>query len=460
MKIAQYLAAASFVLTSATFAQPVITKLLSSGGSTAGGEFIYLMGTFPAGFPTVLIGGGSAAVLQSTTSSILCLTPPGVGSNLQVQVIFAGQPSNTVQYSYNMPRVLNINPATAPTAGATSIVITGTDFGSNPLVTIGGTTVPRIISTENSFTGLLPQGQGANLPVIVNVGGQTNLTTPTTFSYNLPSLTSFLAPTNPTQGGGVITLNGSNFGQSPQVRVGTQTTSVIAGTLTPTQLQFPMPAGAGANIPISLSVGGQLSNTLNISYSLPTITTVLPPNGPTAGGTEIELIGNNFGPDTSATILFDGQPVANSPTSIGHTSLKFLLPAGQGLSRTIRVNAGGQLSNQLTLNYDAPVLSSVEPSSVSVTGDDLLHLSGNNFGLNPVVLVNGAIAPVVSHTHTAITCRPPVQGPGIKQVVVVVGPGTSQPIDLLYTCPPDFNGDGAVDFFDYLDFVDAYSLAC
>ena len=27
-------------------------------------------------------------------------------------------------------------------------------------------------------------------------------------------------------------------------------------------------------------------------------------------------------------------------------------------------------------------------------------------------------------------------------------------------CPADFNGDGAVDFFDYLDFVDAFSMAC
>ena len=27
-------------------------------------------------------------------------------------------------------------------------------------------------------------------------------------------------------------------------------------------------------------------------------------------------------------------------------------------------------------------------------------------------------------------------------------------------CPADFNGDGAVDFFDYLDFVDAFSIGC
>ncbi len=32
--------------------------------------------------------------------------------------------------------------------------------------------------------------------------------------------------------------------------------------------------------------------------------------------------------------------------------------------------------------------------------------------------------------------------------------------DLAATCTADFNGDGIVDFFDYLDFVDAFSVGC
>lgn len=68
--------------------------------------------------------------------------------------------------------------------------------------------------------------------------------------------------------------------------------------------------------------------------------------------------------------------------------------------------------------------------------DTSLELPAARFNLVSCVAVRGGCNPAAVATSRA--------------AILTVGPD----------CPADFNGDGAVDFFDYLDFVAAFSTEC
>lgn len=55
------------------------------------------------------------------------------------------------------------------------------------------------------------------------------------------------------------------------------------------------------------------------------------------------------------------------------------LPSGQGVSKPIVVNANGQESNTVVMNYANPVITSCSPQ-VETPGGMTLTINGNSFG--------------------------------------------------------------------------------
>jgi hypothetical protein len=87
--------------------------------------------------------------------------------------------------------VASIFPLSGPTDGSTALTITGNNFGVSASVKIGSTTCAPTSQSATRITCLTSIGNGINLPVFINVGGQ-NVTSTTglLFSYAPPSLTS------------------------------------------------------------------------------------------------------------------------------------------------------------------------------------------------------------------------------------------------------------------------------
>ena len=81
------------------------------------------------------------------------------------------------------PRVVSINPASGPASGGTTVTISGSNFSSGAIVTIGGTPATNVAllngSTITAVTG--PRSAGA-ADVVVSVGGRT-ATLPAGFTY-------------------------------------------------------------------------------------------------------------------------------------------------------------------------------------------------------------------------------------------------------------------------------------
>ena len=289
------------------------------------------------------------------------------------------------------PILTGISPASGPTAGGTLITLTGQDFSASPTVMIGG--LAATVQPGGSATSVvvsLPAGEGTNLQVVLDAGGI--YSNALAFSYLPPAISGVSPGTGPTQGGTTLTVTGSNFGLNPSVFVGPSFAPVISTSHT--QLTCILPAGQGQNVQLVVFVGGQLSAAASFSYTAPAITSLSPANGPVAGGTPITINGSNFG--TSPVVTFDGVVVPSTADAVTpHNKLHITSPSGSGTARKIAVVASGQLSNSVSFNYDGPTLYGINPATGSTSGNFPVTLTGANFGLNPVVTVNGVGATVL-----------------------------------------------------------------
>lgn len=402
-----------------SYTPPAITAITPTTGGTAGNTSITITGTNFGVSPTVSIGGKNAQVTSGTHTQLVVNSPAGEGVNQPVVVNSGGQISNSAEFSYLPPAITGINYASAPTAGGTTVTLTGSNFGITPTVSIGGYAAPLTgVPSHTQIICTLPAGQGKNQSVTVNTAGQSSNTL--TLDYDAPELTSISPATGPTQGGSLITLTGKNFGFSGSVSVGTLNAPVTSGGYSHTRIICTLPEGQGANLPVVVTSAQRSSNSVSFSYTPPAITGITPASGPTAGGSLITLTGSNFG--TSPVVLFNGASISPSPSS--HSQLIFALPAGQGASLPVSVSSGGQVSPATSFSYGAPVLTGISAASFPTAGGTPLTLTGSNFGLNPLVRVGTQSAPLVqgASSHSQIVCTLPAgEGTGNAVTVTVAG---------------------------------------
>ena len=164
----------------------------------------------------------------------------------------------------------------------------------------------------------------------------------------------------------------------------------------------------------------------------PTIESLTPSSGPTAGGFTITIEGQNFG--RAGTVTLGG--AAASAQSWSEQQVVVLAPeADPGPSPLVLVREDGVASTEAAFDYDLPLLQSLEPTSAPVDGGVLLTITGSNFGRASAPrtwTVDGLLAEetaVLGHDRATIL-MPPVASPGIKPVRVEVTGFVSNEISL------------------------------
>ncbi len=269
--IAAALAAASW--TSSALAVPQITNINPESGGTAGGTTITISGTgFGAAGNFVMVGQNPCVQSVLVSGAITCMLPPGSGANRPVRVIDdAGAPSAPYPFSYSPPQVTNVTAVSAPTAGGTTLTISGQNFGADGVsrrVTINGSGTCSASSTavaHTSITCTLPPGAGSNLPVDVEVDGQPSSVNGS-LSYDPPAITA-VTPTHGAATGSIpLTIVGSNFSSTASVAVGGALCPVDVQTDGRIECDLP-PATPGApSADIRVVAGGQASLPAPFSY--------------------------------------------------------------------------------------------------------------------------------------------------------------------------------------------------
>ena len=210
---------------------PTITSVTPASGPATGGTQITITGASFAAGATVRVGGALASsVTLVSATQLRATTPAGTVGAQAVQVTNTSGASATraaaFTYTAVAPTLTSVSPTSGPTAGGTTITLTGTGFVSGATVRVGGTSATSVtVVSGTQITARTPAGTaGARDVQVTNPSGQ-SATRTGAFTYTTSTggfvITSVSPASGPMGGGTIITVNGSGFvrGESLKVKV-------------------------------------------------------------------------------------------------------------------------------------------------------------------------------------------------------------------------------------------------
>lgn len=422
---------------------PTITSVSGSSFPTAGGVDITLRGTAFGASGTAYVDGLQCTQSHWNETTVVCSLPSSEGA-VFAQVIVAGQVSNLYSFSYDAPVVSGVNPAGGSTVGGYTLTVEGINFGDSPTASVDGKACTVASSNETHLLCSAPQGSGSNVSVIVTASSRTSSGW-TQFVYTAPAISNVDPNPATTKGGVLLTISGTNFHQysTGSVTVGDVACVVPSpGVYSHTEIQCVLPKGDGTGHDVVVTVADQASPAANFDYSAPSILSVSPVIGGTEGGRIITIVGTEF--STSGTITIDGEECDPTGELYTTTRIECATPAGSGGPHDVVVAVNGQSDSFSSFTYNAPVISSISPSSGwSTDGTTVLTLEGSNFfvsSANPArattVDVGGSDCPVIDNNHTFIQCTVPAgAGTAVQVSVLVDGRSTTSSASGSYATP-------------------------
>ena len=148
-----------------------------------------------------------------------------------------------------------------------------------------------------------------------------------------PPIVSTVSPSSGTTLGGTsVTISGSDFGStqgSGTVTFG-GTAAASYTSWSATQIMCVTPAHAAGAVDAVITANNGLSGTRSLGYTYitpPSVTTVSPTSGSTAGGTSVTLSGSNFGSTQGLGTVTFGGTAAASYISWSATQIMCVTPA-------------------------------------------------------------------------------------------------------------------------------------
>ncbi len=255
---------------------------------------------------------------------------------------------------------------------------------------------------------------------------------PTGTPPSAPAVTSVTPNTGPGTGGTVVTINGTNL---TGVSVFFGLTAATGVTCTATACTATSPAGTGTvNVTVYTTASGPSASSSADQFtyvapaSTPTITSISPTSGTTAGGTSVTIVGTNLVGATAVKFGSTGATVtADTATSITATA-----PTGSAGAVTISVaTAGGTVADAAAYTYvapapAAPTIASISPTSGSTAGGTQVTIVGTNLtSASAVDFGSSAAASFTINSATSITATTPVGSAGVVNVSVATAGGTA-----------------------------------
>ncbi|MET9470838.1 MULTISPECIES: IPT/TIG domain-containing protein [unclassified Streptomyces] len=321
------------------------------------------------------------------------------------------------------PALTGLSPNQGPTAGGTTVTLTGTNLGDVTTVRFGTTATAFTIVSPTQITATAPPGSEGSVQVTAGSPGGTSGGV-AYYYVALPTLTAVSPGQGPMTGGTAVTLTGTNLSQVTTVRFGTVTAAF--SVLSTTQINSVTPsAPAGSPGPAQVTVtspGGTSGGVAYYYVALPTLTGVSPGQGPTAGGTTVTLTGTNllnatnvrFGATAAAFSVVSATQITaiSPPGSTGFAQITVITPGGTG---------GGAAFQYVAL----PTLTDLSPDQGPPTGGTTVTLTGTNLGDVTAVRFGTIATAFTIVSAMQITATAPTGSAGAVQVTVTSPGGTS-----------------------------------
>lgn len=349
------------VVDTATVAEsPTITDVSPATGATGGGTSVTITGTEFAAGAAVTFGGVSATnITVVSATEITCDTPAGTGS-VTVKVTNSDTLYDTLigGFLYTGAITLtNANPDEGTVDGGTEVTLTGTGFQAGASVSFNDNLCESediSVDSATTITATTPAGTAGTGDIVVTNPdqGSATLTDGWTYIEDAPVITSVDPDSGTDDGGTSVTITGTGFLSGATVTFGGDSATGVT-VVSSTTITCTTPAHAAGDVDVVVTNTDSQSDTLTDGYTYveatePTVTSVIPNNGPTTGGTFVSIKGTDF--SAGATVKFAGIS-ATAVTVVGPTRITCVTPAAPGGPANVRVTNSDETTGTLTNGF-------------------------------------------------------------------------------------------------------------
>ena len=331
-----------------TATSPTVTSINPTHGPSTGGTSVVVTGTNFTGATAVNFGSTPAAsfVVNSSTQ-ITAVSPPALALLADISVTTPQgtspvQGQSTFAYDFGTaPVIFSISPTSGPTAGGTTVFVSGTNLTNVTSATFG--TVAATGTIQHSCDCQIAITSPADAAGTVDIklsgsGGSTTITSADQFTFvAVPIVTSVSPTTGSTAGGTKVTVTGSTFTGATGVKFGA--TPAASFTInSDTSITATSPAGSAGTVDITVTAAAGVSaitagDRFVYAASAPAVSGLAPSSGTTAGGTSVVISGSFF---TGTTAVKFGSAAAASFTVNSDNQITAVSPAGRGCGRCHR----------------------------------------------------------------------------------------------------------------------------
>ena len=249
-------------------AAPVVIAALPSSGPTAGGTFVTVTGTGFSGVTGVTFGGVAGTAVNVVSTTQLSVVSPAHGAGVVHLIVTASSGSSaatpadhfTYQTPPRAPTVTGVSPGSGPTAGGTSVTVTGTGFSGVTGVTFGGVagTAVNVVSTTQLSVVSPAHGAGVVHLIVTASSGSSAATPADHFTYQTPprapTVTGVSPGSGPTAGGTSVTVTGTGFSGVTGVTFGGAAGTAV-NVVSTTQLSVVSPPHATGAVDVVVTNG-------------------------------------------------------------------------------------------------------------------------------------------------------------------------------------------------------------
>ncbi len=434
---------------------PSVSGATPSSAGKEGGTLIVVKGAELRADSMARFGAKVAdqVLARSATELVVALPAADAAGKVDLAIVTPNLPDAVLKGGFTYteqgpPQLSEVVPGQGPVTGGIVVVLKGKNLRPESVAYFGDAKAETAwMSGADGLAVVLPKGKAGTVDVVVKTPSLPDAKLAGAFVYKddsngqevVPPAVAKVTPAQaPLDGGGWVLVHGASFPPDAKVRFGGKAAAEViflaAGELV---ARVPAAAAAGAvdvvvEDPATLA-SGKLSggfayvDASSLSAKAPTIASIKPALGPSAGGTLARLDGAEL--QAGALVFVAGRP-ATTVRFVDGGLLSFRTPAGKpGAVDVVLVNPDGQHAT-LTGGFvytgggsTGLALSGAKPVQGSAAGGTTVSLSGKGFAPGLLAFVDGVPVTPTLEGPTALTLLTPAHDPGLVDLAVTSSDG-------------------------------------
>ena len=243
----------------------------------------------------------------------------------------------------NPPAITGVSPSSGPTAGGSSVTITGTDLTGATLVSFGGSTATAcVVVSATLITCNTPSHSAGTVTISVTTPIATGVSGSIYTYVSPPTISSISPAAGSSTGGTLVTIFGANLTNGSVSFGGTSANCTVNSA---TNITCTSPAGAGTVSLVVSTLGGTASTSFNYITPAPTISNLNPTSGSMSGGTSVQINGTNL---STGTVKFGANTATCTVNSAVLITCTTPSSANSGSVSVVVTTSGGSASSSFT----------------------------------------------------------------------------------------------------------------